>query len=91
MTGDLSDAPYLAVDEGWLQQFTDHGFVPAKPAPNPPPWYRDTAFRNIEAEAVPAEGMPGPDYEGMLGNVDDVNAVPYIAVEFNPSSKTGQP
>jgi hypothetical protein len=80
LTRDLSDAPYMAVDYDWFRQFTDHGFVPAKPVPNPPPWYRDTAFSNIETQAVPAEGMLGPDYEGMLGNVDDVNAVPYIAV-----------
>jgi len=76
----FSGAPYMAVDYGWLQQFTDRGFVPAKPAPNPPPWYRDPDFRNIEAEAVPAEGMPEPDYEAMLMNADDVKAVPYIAV-----------
>lgn len=76
----FSGAPYMAVDYGWLQQFTDHGFVPAKPAPNPLPWYRDSDFQNIEAEAVPAEGMPGPDYEALLMNADVVDAVPYIAV-----------
>ena len=82
VTTSFSGAPYMAVDDSWLQQFTDHGFVPAKPTPNPP-WYRDTDFRNIEAEAVSADGMSKPDYEAMLMNADDVQAVPYIAV-FKP-------
>jgi hypothetical protein len=79
-TTDFSGAPYMAVDYGWFNQFSDRGFVPAKPARNPPPWYRDQDFRNIEGAAVPSEGMPEPDYDALLLNEDDMESLPYIAV-----------